>query len=270
MSTPPPFDLNDEPRPQESPVSKPRPTGVLASLGAVGLLLFKLKGVLAVVKFLPLLKTMGWMFVYLFVTAWRFGWPAAVILLIVIFVHELGHVIALKIQGRPVYAMTFIPFIGAWVQHDRAEHVTKDAFVALAGPFTAIPLTLIFGGLFFAFPSALWIVGIQFALMINLFNLIPAPFFDGGRVIAMLSPKLWAVGMAIALFIAWRNPIVWFIALMSLPMIIAGWKTDVEKEPYLKVTTAQGVGYTLAYLALALVLALGNLGFHQLLSRVGG
>ena len=270
MSTPPSFDLEDDPRPQEPPAPKPKPTGILASLGGFGLLLFKLKGLLVAFKFLPLLKTMGFMFVYLFVTAWRFGWLAAVILFVVLFVHELGHVIALKIQGRPVYGMTFIPFVGAWVTRERGKHVTEDAFVALAGPLTAIPLTLAFGALFLVHPSVLWVIGIQFALMLNLFNLIPAPFFDGGRVVAMLSPKLWAVGMAIALFIAWRNPIVWFIALMSLPMIIAGWKTDVEKEPYLKVTTAQGVGYTLVYLGLALVLALGNLGFHELLSRVGG
>lgn len=263
MSIPPPppsdYDL------QEEPEKPKRPTGWLGSLGALGLLLWKAKGLLAAVKFLPLLKSGLWMFVYMGVTAWQIGWPAAVMILAVLLLHETGHAIALKIQGRPVYALTFIPFVGAFGRQEPGKHVTQDAFVALAGPLMALPTIVLFGACFAIWPSSIWVVGILFALIINLFALAPAPFFDGGKVVAMLSPKLWALGLVIVMVIAWRNPIFWLIAIMSLPAIIAGWKVDVEKEPYYKVTTAQGTGYTLVYLALALILFGLNSGLQAVL-----
>src|SRR6266487_3350640 len=63
------------------------------------------------------------------------GWWFGVGLVLLIFVHEIGHVIALRHQGVPASAPLFIPFFGAVVgMRQLPEDAWKEARVALAGP----------------------------------------------------------------------------------------------------------------------------------------
>ena len=110
-----------DPRPQDGgrgyePVQPPGLRGLLrrlfAPLAGFGLLLLKFGGILLKLK---VFTTAASMLVSIAAYAWIFGWSFAVGLVLLIFVHELGHVIELRRQGVPASAPLFIPFLGAVV-----------------------------------------------------------------------------------------------------------------------------------------------------------
>ena len=124
------------------------------------------------------------------------GWWFGVGLVALIFVHEMGHVLALRRQGVPASAPFFIPFMGAVIGMKKMpENAWKEAEVALAGP--------LLGSLGAA---AVWLAGSYYhshflvalafvGFFINLFNLIPVVPLDGGRAVAALHPAIWLVGL---------------------------------------------------------------------------
>jgi Zn-dependent protease len=116
-------------------------------------------------------------------SVWFGSWQFGLGFVLLILVHELGHVAEAKRQGLPVTLPTFIPFIGAYVTVRHAGVLPwRSALVSLAGPFV--------GGLGAA---AVWAVGsarditwlvvlANIGFLLNLFNLIPIGFLDGGTV----------------------------------------------------------------------------------------
>jgi Zn-dependent protease len=116
--------------------------------------------------------------------SWEFGFGFVLLIL----VHELGHVAEAKRQGLPVTLPTFIPFFGAFVTVRQAGIAPwRSALVSLAGPFV--------GGLGAA---AVWAVGsardtvwlvvlANIGFLLNAFNLLPIGFLDGGSVFQAIS-----------------------------------------------------------------------------------
>ena len=66
---------------------------------------------------------------------------------------------------------------------------------------------------------------------INLFNLIPLSPFDGGRITAVISPKLWLVGVPIlvALFFYLQSPLLILMAILALPHVVAAARGDDQR-----------------------------------------
>jgi Zn-dependent protease len=152
--------------------------------------------------------------------AWSqiFGlWFAAGFVLL-IFVHEMGHVIAIRAYGLKASVPIFIPFIGAFVALKEMPPNSKAAAViALAGPAvgTAGAMACYFIGL--RTGSSFWYALASTAFFINLFNLIPIYPLDGGRVLAALRSAVapmthsdrWLLGLqsaslAVLLFMMWH------------------------------------------------------------------
>ena len=70
-------------------------------------------------------------------TLWFHSWTFALGFVLMILVHELGHVAEARHQGLKVSWPTFIPFFGAFVTIERAGLTPwKNALISLAGPFT--------------------------------------------------------------------------------------------------------------------------------------
>ena len=66
-----------------------------------------------------------------------------------LFVHEMGHVIEAKRQGLPVSAPLFIPFLGAMItMKQMPQDAWNEAKVAIAGPLLGS-----------VGASALWVAG---------------------------------------------------------------------------------------------------------------
>ena len=111
-----------------------------------------------------------------------FGWRFAVGLVLSIYVHEMGHVYALRQFGFAASAPTFIPFLGAFVrmkQHPISPF--EDARVGLAGPIWGTAAAIALFAAYFATGAGVLGAIAHFAAWLNLFNLLPVWQLDGGR-----------------------------------------------------------------------------------------
>jgi Zn-dependent protease len=129
-----------------------------------------------------------------------YGWKFALGLVLSIYVHEMGHVAALRYYGIPASAPMFIPGIGALVRL-KAHPPTRaqDARVGLAGPIWGTAAAAAALGLYHLTGSGLYASLAHMGAFINLFNLIPIWQLDGGRGIQPLSRVERAVLLAIIL-----------------------------------------------------------------------
>jgi Zn-dependent protease len=119
---------------------------------------------------------------------WFKSWQFGLGFVLLILVHELGHVVEARRQGVPVTLPTFIPFIGAFVTVRQGGIAPwRSALISLAGPFV--------GGLgaaaVWATGSAqntIWLIVLaNIGFLLNAFNLLPIGFLDGGTVFRSIS-----------------------------------------------------------------------------------
>jgi Zn-dependent protease len=106
-------------------------------------------------------------------------------------------------------------------------------------------------------------------------NLIPLSPFDGGRITAVLSPRIWFLGVPVlvALFF-WRpSPMLILMALLASPQLLKAirYKSDSEEaKTYYAVSAATRFEYGFYYLALAVFLAMMTHDVHEMLRGVSG
>ncbi|MEN9866710.1 MAG: hypothetical protein RL748_2300 [Pseudomonadota bacterium] len=232
--------------------------------------MIKLLGLLfAAGKLGKLLTTGGTMIISIVLYSFVYGWRYAVGFVMLMFVHEMGHFVAARMRGLEVGLPTFIPFIGAWVaMKDMPHNVETEAYVGFAGPIAGM-LGAIFcywvarnGG------SSLWLALAYSGFFINLINLIPTMPFDGGRITAIISPKLWLVGvpLLVALFFYSPSPLLILIGFLAYPQIIAAFKKDdpnlSRPEGYYDTPLNTRINYGVLYLGLVAFMAIMCFELH--------
>jgi Zn-dependent protease len=178
----------------------------LMALGTFGLLLWKFKFVLVFVlgkgKLLLLgltkASTLFSMLLALSVYWAAWGWVFALGLIASIYVHEMGHVAALRRFGMQASAPMFIPGLGAFVRMKQAPvDAREDARVGLAGPIWGLGAALVlFAGALLTGWKSLGAIA-HGAAWLNLFNLLPVWQLDGARGFRALSRKQRWVEVAI-------------------------------------------------------------------------
>ncbi len=188
----------------------------------------------------------------------QFGWPFAVGFVALLAVHEGGHYIAARQRGLAVGLPTFIPFVGAWIQLKEIPHdVETEAYVGIAGPVfgTLGALACYFYARHADSPLALSLSYTGFFL--NFFNLIPLTPFDGGRITAAVSPKIWLIGapILVAVFFVRPSPVLIVIAILAAPQLIAVLRGQIDTNAaYYQIPLGQRIEYGAAYLALVVFL----------------
>jgi Zn-dependent protease len=262
--------------PENRPVTRPglwaRLKKIIAPLGVAllvaGKFLAKLKFlVLPVVKFFPvMLKSGATMFLSVWVYAMFWGWRYAVGFVVLLLVHELGHLVAARQVGLPVGAPMFIPFMGAVIALKEAP---KDAWiearVALGGPLLGTIGALACVGLYMVTGSELYRALAYTGFFLNLFNLAPIGVLDGGRIVSAVSPWLWSVGLVVilALLFTHFNLILLLILIISLPRLYLLFrKKTPEEERYFEVTRSQRFVVALLYFGLAAFLVVAMQASH--------
>ncbi|MEF3305174.1 site-2 protease family protein [Paenibacillus sp. GYB003] len=193
--------------------------------GAAALfLLSKAKTLLALLKF----SKFGSALISMLITIWAytivFPVQVAVGLVGMIFIHEIGHVLAAKRKGLPVSAPFFIPFVGALVMMKRhPRDALTEAYIAYGGPLVGtIGATAALAIGWFGLQGGggagwyVWIVIAKIGFFLNLFNLIPMQPLDGGRIASAVSRWLWIVGLIGGAFViyfmdAWILIIFWIL-----------------------------------------------------------
>ncbi len=228
---------------------------------------------LAAGKLGKVLITGGTMLLSVFAYALVFGWWYAVGFVLLIFVHEMGHFVAARMRGLDVGAPMFIPFVGAWVQlKDMPHDVETEAFVGIAGPLAGTAAAFVCYMMARSYESNLLLALSYAGFFINLFNLIPLSPFDGGRITAIISPRLWLVGVPIliAMFF-WRpSPMLILMAILAAPQVMKAFKYDPtapENVKYYAVSNEHKLTYGALYLGLAAYLAVMSHDVHEMLSH---
>ena len=167
---------------------------VLSKLSYVGLLLLKFKGL-----WFTVVSTGVTALIY----AQLFGWAFGVGIVLLILIHESGHVVVARIIGLPVTLPVMIPFLGAFVSmKQQPRTVAQESIMAIGGPVLgSIAAGLCYLG-YLAMPTSSTGQLLQalayFGFLINLFNLIPLTPLDGGRVTSLLSKWFNVAGLAVA------------------------------------------------------------------------
>ena len=179
--------------------------GVVAGiLAALGLVVSKLSYVgLLLLKFKSLWFTVVSTGVTALIYAQLFGWAFGVGIVVLILIHESGHVVVARIMGLPVTLPVMIPFLGAFVSmKQQPRTVAQESIMAIGGPVLgSIAAGLCYAG-YLSMPDSstgrLLQALAYFGFLINLFNLIPLTPLDGGRVTSLLSKWFNVAGLLIA------------------------------------------------------------------------
>jgi Zn-dependent protease len=203
--------------------------GIGALLFAVGALLLKFKWLVVFAltkgKLLLLGLTKGstvFSMLASFGVYWTlWGWRFAAGFIVSLYVHEMGHVAALRRRGVPASAPMFVPLLGAFVRlHQAPRTEWEDADVGLAGPVWGLGAALAAYGVFLATGAPVWAAIAKTGAMLNLFNLTPVWQLDGARGFRAMSRahRIVAVGIVLAAFAVSRE------AWLLLPAIAGAWQ----------------------------------------------
>src|SRR5947209_2949096 len=191
--------------PGPPPVKAPRsPSWLKRRFGPllVALVAFiaKFKAIILLLPKLKLFTTVGTMAVSVAAYSFVFGWAFAVGFVLMLLVHEMGHVIALRREGIKASAPMFIPFLGAVISaRSLGENALAAARVGLAGPILGSIGAAVCILVWHATGNDLWRALAFTGFFLNLFNLVPIVPLDGGRAMAAMAPAMWLAGFLVML-----------------------------------------------------------------------
>jgi Zn-dependent protease len=209
----------------------------------------------------------GTMLLSVFTYAFVFGWWYAIGFVALLFTHEMGHYLAARNRHLDVGLPTFIPFVGAWIElKEQPMDAETEAFVGIAGPMLGSAAAFLCY-LFARDSGSDLLMAIAYAgFVLNLFNLIPLSPLDGGRIVAVISPRIWFLGVPVlvGLFL-WRpSPMLLLIAVLALPQLWTAFKDRaVLDSAYYRAAPSVRLQYGVQYLALASLLAVMALEAHE-------
>ncbi len=239
---------------------------VLMGTGAFLLLLLKFGGklkyiLLPAIKWIPaMLKTGGSMFLMIWVYAVSWGWPYSAGFVLLILVHECGHLIAARRLGLNVGAPVFIPFMGAFIALKEApKNAWIEAQVGIGGPLLGTVGAGICEGLYWITGNLLFRALAYSGFVLNLFNLMPVGFLDGGRIVTALSPWLWVAGFCALAALVFSHPnfLLILILVFSIPRLISLFRRrSAEEQRFYEVTPSQRWVIGLLYFGLIACLTL--------------
>jgi Zn-dependent protease len=240
-----------------------------AILAAAVAFLAKFKAVLLLLPKLKLFTTAGTMAVSLAAYSFVFGWPFAAGFVVLLFVHEMGHVIALRREGIKASAPMFIPFLGAVISaRSLGDNALAEARVGLAGPILGSIGSALCIVIWHATGNDLWRALAFTGFFLNLFNLLPVVPLDGGRAMAAMAPWMWFVGLAamIPLALIFPNPIIFLILLFAGFETYKRWKLrragGASQQAYYKVRPLDRALVAGFYLSLIALLVVGMDATH--------
>lgn len=186
----------------------PRWSRKLGPFAPLALLLLKGKFFLSLLKLKFLLSFAAFAALYWGLYGAKFGIGLAVLIL----VHELGHLIAVKRLGLAADLPMFIPGFGAYVRWN-ATGVNADvrAQVSLAGPLAGALGALLCVLIWWQTQDALWIGLASFSAFTNVMNLIPVWSLDGSQAMVAIN-RAGRIGIAIVAVL--------FAAYFSQPLLL--------------------------------------------------
>jgi Zn-dependent protease len=190
-----------------------------------------------------------------------FGWKFAVGFVLLIFVHECGHLVLARMFGLKVGAPVFIPFMGAIIALKEAPRdAWMEAWVGMGGPLFGALASLICLGIYGTTGDRLFLALAYSGFWLNLFNLAPIPPLDGGRIAGAISPWLWIAGLAVlgGMLYYRFNFVVLIVVIAGIPRV---WRTLTNRSrlqsSYFVLSPARRWMMAALYFGLAALLSVG-------------
>ena len=235
-----------------------------AAAAAIVALLAKLKAILLLLPKIKLLVTAGTMAVSVVAYAAIWGFPFAAAFVVLILVHEMGHVIALRREGIKASAPMFIPFMGAVISaRSLGDNALAEARVGLAGPVLGSIGSAACIVIWHLTGNRLWEAVAYTGFLINLFNLLPVVPLDGGRAMAAMAPWMWFVGFGglLALIFVAPNPILLIILVIGGYSSYHRWQArrhgGAAQQAYYRVAPLDRFLVAAVYISLVALLVVG-------------
>jgi Zn-dependent protease len=244
---------------------------ISSALAAIAKFFSAIKGLVLLLPKLKMLTTAGTALISVAAYSLFFGWWFAIGFVILLFVHEMGHVIQLRREGGKASAPMFVPFMGAVIfAKSFGGNALSEARVGLAGPVLGTlgaGVCLLIGELTNSdFFRALAYIG----FLLNLFNLLPVVPLDGGRAMAAMAPWMWFLGFGalVALDLLVPNPILLIVTLFAGYELYRRWQQrksgSIAQAAYYRVAPRHRLLIGATYIALIVLLALGMDATHIL------
>jgi Zn-dependent protease len=246
-------------------------SALAAIVAAIAKFFAAIKSVLLLLPKAKLLTTAGTAMVSVVLYSLVFGWWFAVGFVVLLFVHEMGHVIQLRRDGIKASAPVFVPFLGAVVgMKQMPEDALMEARVGLAGPILGTAGAAVCLAIAVAANSPMLRALAYVGFLLNLINLVPLVPFDGGRAMAAMAPGLWFVGLGVmlVLLLVTGNPFLLIFVLLGGMETYRRWhqrKTrSLEQAAYYRVAPRHRLLVGTVYIGLIVLLALGMIASEVL------
>lgn len=199
------------------------------------------------------------MAVSLAVYALAFGLKFGLGFIVLLFMHEFGHLAASRIVGLSTTRPFFVPFVGAVISLRQAPINAKmEANIAIGGPAAGTLSALLCLAFYLWTDNILWLVLTLTACLLNLFNLIPCGPLDGGRIAVAISPHMWWLGTIILGIMVYYTYNI-FILIIFIFSMLRLWGTA-EEDGYYHLTMRQRL--TVAWWYFGLLIVLGATTFY--------
>jgi Zn-dependent protease len=252
-----------------------RISSALAALVAIVAKFFAaIKGAVLLLPKLKLLTTAGTALVSVAAYALFWGWTFAAGFVVLLFVHEMGHVLQLRREGIKASAPMFVPFLGAMITaKSLGENALAEARVGLAGPVLGTLGAAACLAVGEATNSDMLRALAYVGFFLNLFNLLPVVPLDGGRAMAAMAPWMWFLGFGVlvAMLLLVPNPILLIIVFFGGLETWRRWKLrgtrSLEQAAYYRVARHHRLLVAAVYLGLVVALAFGMHEAHVLSSN---
>jgi Zn-dependent protease len=244
--------------------------------GLMGGIISAAFAVWAVVKYglvflfkIPALLTLGSALVSFGAYALLRGPEFAAALIVMLFVHEMGHVVEIRRQGMQATAPVFIPFLGAAIfQRQHPTTAVKQAQIGIAGPIAGTIGATAALVLFNATHDPIFLLAALLGFFLNLINLLPVWQLDGAWILAPVSPWFQVFGLAAIaagiFFFHLVSALLIIVALFGIQTAIAGFRN--AKDPYYSsVSGSPKLALGVSWLGLVLYLGVMSLQAESLL-----
>jgi len=193
------------------------------------------------------------------IAAYTTQFPLAVVtgFVVITFIHELGHAIAIRVKGLRAGFMVFIPFVGGAVTlKDQPRSAYDDAIIGLAGPAAGTFASLVSLQIYKWIADPLYLLIAFLGFILNLFNLLPIGMLDGGRISAAVTKWMWLFGGGAIVYklIDQPNPLTIAIAVLAAFQVYASIVREKTDKRFYEVTPAQRAAIAILYFGLVIFL----------------
>ncbi len=215
--------------------------------------------------------------IYIGLFGWQFGLGA----LLLIAIHETGHVLFARAQHLPVSAPFFLFGFGAVVTTRGFRDARQEAIVAIGGPVVGTAAALLCYMFAQSLPDGqlryLFLALAYWGCLINLFNLIPMSPLDGGRVASAVSKWANVAGIVVILLMiagysatgAPLNPFLVIILLFGIFSTVGRFRSARAGGEPPRLAARTRLVIALAYVAMLVISAAGMSAAHSTLLSHG-